>query len=269
MSARIHPTAIVSPQAEIGEDVVIGPFSRIVGNARIGKGCVLQSNVLIDRNTILGERNFVGHGVVLGTPPQDKKFDEDTPSWLVIGDDNTFREYVTANRATGENANTIIGSRCMLMTNSHVAHNCILGDEVIMANVATLAGHVQIHDWCVIGGIVALHQHIRIGKGGFLGGLSGLRQDLPPFFRAAGIPGRPVGVNVVGMQRRGIPKEAIRAVQSTFKLLYRGGLKLDHVLDRIEGELGMFNEVQTIIQFVRESKTGIVRPRSDSKDDQE
>jgi UDP-N-acetylglucosamine acyltransferase len=267
MASNFHPTALISAEAVIGEDVEIGPYCRIVGNARIGDGCVLQSQVLIDQNTILGARNFVGHGCVLGTPPQDKKWDSRSESWLQIGDDNTFREYVTANRATGTGQTTRIGSRCMLMANSHIAHNCFVGDEVIMANVATLAGHVQIHDWCVIGGVIALHQHTRIGKGAFLGGFSAMRQDLPPFFRAAGNPGCTVGVNLVGMQRRGLSHATVRAVRAAYKILYLSRLKLDEALKGLRGEFSAVEEVQAIVRFVEESKNGISRPRSQGSDE--
>lgn len=262
MSTGIHPTAIVSSDSEIGEDVEIGPWCRIEGNAQIGSGTTLQSNVLIGPNTIIGERNFIGHGAVLGTPPQDKKWNSGVASWLRIGDDNTFREYVTANRATGEGESTRIGSRCMLMANSHVAHNCKVGDEVIMANVATLAGHVEIQDWCVIGGVIALHQHTRLGKGSFMGGFSALRQDLPPFFRAAGNPGAPVGVNVVGMQRRGFAHEKVRAIHDAYKILYLSGLRQDEAVARMMEEHGVHPEIQCIVDFLAESNNGIARPRA-------
>ncbi len=261
MGRIIHPTAIISPNAQLGEDIEIGPFCCIEGNARIGDGCILQSNVLIDRNTILGNGNCLSHGVVLGTPPQDKKFSLETQSWLEIGDENLFREYVTVNRATGEGNKTHIGSRCMLMANSHVAHNCFVGDEVIMANVATLAGHVQVHDWCVIGGVLAMHQHTRVGKGAFVGGASGLRQDVPPFFRASGIPGLPVGVNMVGMRRRGFPHATIRAVHDSYKLLYLNALKMDDAIEKMLERFGEIPEIRLIVEFLNSTKNGISRPR--------
>ena len=261
MAGKIHPTAIISPDAVLGEDVEIGPYCRVEGNARIGDGCILESNVLIDRNTIVGKENYIGHGTVLGTPPQDKKFDLTSLTWLEIGDDNMFREYVTANRATGQGKKTHIGSRCMLMTNSHVAHNCFVGDEVIMANVATLAGHVEIHDWCVIGGVIALHQHTRLGKGSFMGGFSGLRQDLPPFFRAAGNPGMPVGVNLVGMRRRGFPHSTIRAVHNSYKILYLSGMKMDDAIRKMLDQYGELEEIRLLVDFLETTKNGIARPR--------
>lgn len=267
MGRTIHPTAIISPDAQLGEDIEIGPYCRVEGNARVGDGCVLQSNVLIDRNTIIGNNNYIGHGAVLGTPPQDKKFSLDTVSWLEIGDDNLFREYVTANRATGEGKKTHIGSRCMLMANSHVAHNCYVGDEVIMANVATLAGHVQIHDWCVIGGVIAMHQHTRLGKGSFLGGASALRQDVPPFFRASGIPGLPVGVNLVGMRRRGFSHATIRAIHNSYKLLYLNALKMDDAIDKMLDRYGDYPEIQLIVEFLNSTTNGIARPRRQHEED--
>lgn len=267
MGRIIHPTAIISPDAQLGEDIEIGPYCRIEGNACIGDGCILQSNVLIDRNTLIGTGNFIGHGTVLGTPPQDKKFSLETQSWLEIGNDNLFREYVTANRATGEGNKTVIGSRCMLMANSHVAHNCFVGDEVIMANVATLAGHVQIHDWCVIGGVIALHQHTRLGKGSFMGGASALRQDIPPFFRASGIPGMPVGVNLVGMRRRGFPHSTIRAIHNSYKLLYLNALKMDDAITQMLNQYGDLEEIRLIVDFLNSTKNGIARPRHQRGED--
>ncbi len=267
MGAKIHPTAILSTGAEIADDVEIGPYCRIEGNARIGAGCVLQSQVLIGCNTIIGERNFIGHGAVLGTPPQDKKFDLECQSWLEIGNDNIFREYATANRATGEGKKTIIGSNCMLMAYSHVAHNCFVGNEVIMANVATLAGHVEIHDWCVIGGVIALHQFTRLGKGSFLGGFSALRQDLPPYMRAAGNPGSPGGVNIVGMQRRGFPIATIRAIRKFYKLLFLSGLKMDDAIAQILDLHGDIPQIQEIITFMKSTRNGIMRPKNQADPD--
>ncbi|MCA9441692.1 MAG: acyl-ACP--UDP-N-acetylglucosamine O-acyltransferase, partial [Candidatus Omnitrophica bacterium] len=238
MSHKIHPTAIVSSDATLGEGVEIGPHSVIEGNSVIGDGCVLQSNVFIDRNTFLGKENFLGHGVVLGTPPQDKKFDPNSNTRLVVGDKNIFREYCTVNRATGDGAETRIGSGCLLMTQSHVGHNCHLGDEVILSNIATLAGHVDVHDWVIMGGLVAIPQFTRLGKGAFLGGFSAMRLDLPPFFRYSGRPAEPVGVNHVGMTRRGIPEENIRVVRKAYRILYRSGLVLEKAMEQIQEEFG-------------------------------
>jgi UDP-N-acetylglucosamine acyltransferase len=262
MSHRIHPTAIVSPDAILGEGVEIGPHSIVEGNAVLGDGCVLQSNVLIDRNTILGKENFVGHGVVLGTPPQDKKFDYKSNTHLVIGDRNLFREYCTVNRATGEGSQTTIGSGCLLMTQSHVGHNCVIGDEVVLSNIATLAGHVEVHDWAILGGVVAIPQFIRIGKGTYIGGFSAMRLDLPPFFRGSGRPMEPVGINKVGMSRRGIPEENIRAVHKVHRILYRMGLGLDEAVEKISLEFGQVPEVQTILEFIEKATKGIARPTS-------
>ena len=260
MSHRIHPTAIVSPEATLGEGVEIGPHSIVEGNAVLGDGCILQSNVLIDRNTILGKENFVGHGVVLGTPPQDKKFNINSTSLLVIGDKNLFREYCTVNRATGNGAETSIGSGCLLMTQSHVGHNCHIGDEVILSNIATLAGHVEIHDWAILGGLVAIPQFTRVGKGAFVGGFSAMRLDIPPFFRASGRPAEPVGVNTVGMTRRGISEETIRAVKKVYKILFRRGLGIEEAMEKIREEFAGVPEVETILEFVAQAKDGIQRP---------
>lgn len=262
MSHQIHPTAAISPDAQIGDDVRIGPYSIIEGNAVIGDGCLLQSNVFIDRNTVLGKNNSIGHGAVLGTPPQDKKFDEKSNTRLEIGDNNIIREYCTVNRATGDGTKTSVGSGCLLMTQSHIGHNCHIGDEVILSNIATLAGHVEIHDWAIIGGVVAIPQFTRIGKGAFIGGFSAMRLDIPPFFRASGRPADPVGVNHVGMSRRAIPKENIRATRMAFKILYRMGLTLDEAVSRIREEYGEFPEIRTILEFIASAKNGIARPHN-------
>jgi UDP-N-acetylglucosamine acyltransferase len=263
MSSEIHPTSIVSPHAEIGDDVRIGPYCRVERGVKIGDGCVLESHAFIDQNTTLGKDNYVGHGVVLGTPPQDKKFDLNSQTGLLIGDDNTFREYCTVNRATGNDANTVIGSGNMIMTMSHVGHNCYIGDETVISNVVTLAGHVQVHDWAILGGAVPVPQFTRFGKGTYMGGFSAIRMDLPPFFRAAGNPGGPAGINRVGMKRRGIPDESIRAVHRAYKTLYFSKLSEDEALNRIVEESGEIEEIRILVEFIRESKIGIVRPRSD------
>lgn len=263
MSSKIHPSAIVSPNAEIGDGVEIGPNCIVEKEVTIGDGCVLQSQVFIDRHTYIGKQNFIGHGAVLGTPPQDKKFDEDSETSLEIGDDNIFREYATVNRATGTGCKTVIGSRCLLMTQSHVGHNCVIGNEVILSNVATLAGHVEVDDWAILGGVIAIHQFTRLGKGTYMGGFSAIRQDLPPFFRAAGNPGGPAGINRVGMERRGLTRESVRAVHDSYKILYRQKLTLDEAMGKMLELYGEVEEVQTIVDFMQATKNGILRPRSD------
>ena len=263
MSDKIHPTAIVSPDAQIGEGVRIGPYSRIERDVAIGEGCVLESHLFIDRNTTLGRNNYVGHGAVLGTPPQDKKFDPDANSGLVIGDNNTFREYCTINRANRENESTRIGSGNMLMTTCHVAHNCFVGDETVISNFAMLAGHVEIQDWAIIGGMVPVPQFTRLGKGSYLGGFSPIRLDLPPFFRAAGYPGTPAGINRVGMERRGVPQDTIRAFHRAYKTFYFSNLTQEEALEKITLDAGDLEEIQLLVDFIRESKIGILRPRSD------
>lgn len=267
MSQDIHPTAIVSDLAQIGEGVRIGPYSRVERGVVIGAGCVLESHVFIDRNTTLGKDNFLGHGVVLGTPPQDKKFDPESKTGLVVGNNNSFREYCTVNRATGRDANTVIGSGNLFMTTCHIGHNCHVGNETVLSNFAMLAGHVEVQDWAIIGGMVPIPQFTRIGKASYLGGFSAIRLDLPPYFRAAGFPGGPAGINRVGMERRGIPEENIRAVHLAYKALYLSKLTQDQALEKIEREFGQFEEIRFLVQFIRESKHGILRPRSDRGQD--
>lgn len=261
MANKIHPTAIVDAGCELGDHVEIGPFCRVENNVRIGDGCVLQSNVFIDSYTTLGVENFVGHGTVIGTPPQDLKWTPAKLSYVEIGDRNLFREYVTINRATGEGAVTRVGSDCMLMANCHLAHNCQIADRVIMANLATLAGHCQVGEFCQLGGMAAVQQFCRIGKGAFIGGQSALRKDFPPYFRGAGWPTKPSGVNSVGMSRRGVPAESIKAVQRAYRILYHRSLTILDAVAEIEKNWPDVVEIQELVAFIRSSEVGICRPR--------
>jgi UDP-N-acetylglucosamine acyltransferase len=254
----IHPTAIVHPKAQIGEDCQIGPYCVIGEHVTLGAGCRLHSHVVIDGHTTLGRRNEIFPFASLGLQTQDLKW-RGGITHTEIGDENTFREFVTVNSATGEGEVTRIGSRNHILAYCHIAHNVTLGNHVIMSNVATLGGHVVVEDHAVIGGLAAVHQFCRIGRMAMIGGCSKVVQDVPPFMMADGNPAVTRTVNKVGLERNGVSAEAQAALRQCFKLLFREGLTIPNALARIEQEIPPLPEVRHLIEFVRASARGISR----------
>ena len=256
MNRKFHPTAIIHPKAQIGSDCKIGPYCVIGDNVALGDGCRLHSHVVIDGYTKLGKGNEVFPFASIGLKTQDLKW-KGGITRTEIGDNNTFREYVTVHSATGDGETTRIGSRNTLLAYSHVAHNCTLGDGIIMSNVATLAGHVIVEDYAVVGGLAAVHQFCRIGKLAMIGGCSKVVQDVPPFMIADGNPAETRTINTVGMERHGIPEEAQSALRHAYKILFRERLTIPNALAKIEKELPAPAEIQHLIQFIRSSERGI------------
>lgn len=254
----IHPTAIVHPRAQIAEDCEIGPYCVIGEHVTLGAGCRLHSHVVIDGHTTLGARNEIFPFASIGLKTQDLKW-RGGLTRTEIGDDNTFREYVTVNSATGEGEVTRIGSHNHILAYCHIAHNVTLGNHVIMSNVATLAGHVVVEDHAVIGGLAAVHQFCRIGRMAMIGGCSKVVQDVPPFMMADGNPAVTRTINKVGLDRNGVSAEAQAALKQCFKLLFRDGLTIPNALGRIEQEVPLLPEVRHLIEFVRASERGISR----------
>jgi len=257
---EIHPTAVVSPGAQLAEDVKVEAFSIIGPRVTIGAGRVVGPHAVVDGWTTIGERNQIFPFATIGYPPQDLSYrGEETQ--LVIGDDNIFRESVTVNRGTQRGGGvTRIGSRNLLMAYAHVAHDCIIGNNVILANATTLGGHVRVDDFAILGGIVAIHQFIRIGTYAFIGGKSGLRMDMPPYMLAFGAPGKLYGPNLVGLRRHGFPRNTIQALKSSYRIMFRSGLTLTEAIDRIRAEVESTPEVDNLIQFMQDrSKRGVTR----------
>lgn len=257
---EIHPTAVVSPGAQLAEDVKVEAFSIIGPRVTIGAGSVVGPHAVVDGWTTMGERNQIFPFATIGYPPQDLSYrGEETQ--LLIGDDNIFRESVTVNRGTQRGGGvTRIGSRNLLMAYAHVAHDCIIGNNVILANATTLGGHVRIDDFAILGGIVAIHQFIRIGTYAFIGGKSGLRMDMPPYMLAFGAPGKLYGPNLVGLRRHGFPRNTIQALKSSYRIMFRSGLTLTEAIDRIRAEVESTPEVDNLIQFMQDrSKRGVTR----------
>ncbi|MFC1867862.1 acyl-ACP--UDP-N-acetylglucosamine O-acyltransferase [Thermodesulfobacteriota bacterium] len=256
---EIHPSAVVSPHAELAQGVKIGQYSIIGDNVTIGRDTTLRSHVVIEGHTRIGERNEIYPFVSIGSPPQDIGYKgEDTR--VVIGDDNIIREYVTINRATTkQDSVTLVGNKNFLMAYSHVAHDCVLGNNITMSNVATLGGHTVVGDNATIGGIVAVHQFVRIGAFAFIGGCSGVPQDIPPFMIAAGARAKLYGPNLKGLRRGGFSNDTINGLKKAFKIIWRGGRRFSEGINTVRKEMESFPELDMLLDFINDSKRGVAR----------
>ena len=254
-SACIHPTAVIAAEADIGEDVQIGPYAVIEGAVRIGAGCVLRPGAHLIGPLTMGCHNKVFGGAVLGEQPQHLQYAGE-PTRLILGDHNIIREHVTVHRGTTASWVTRIGSGNFLMAGAHVAHDCVVGHNCILANGALLGGHCVVEDNVFLSGNSALHQYVRAGRLSLLSGCSGSTMDIPPFIIQQRI-NCVVGVNVVGMRRAGVPTEHIDAVRRAFHILYLEHMVLPAALERIDRELGTVAEVAEMTAFIRASKRGI------------
>jgi UDP-N-acetylglucosamine acyltransferase len=258
MSGAIHPGAFVDPRAEIGAGVEIGPGAVIGQHARIGDGTVVGSHALITGWTRVGERCRLHQGAVLGSPPQDLKYPGE-PSYLEVGDETEIREYATLNLATEPGAVTRVGSHCLLMAYSHVAHNCHIGDRVVVANVVQFAGYVTVEDWAIVGGASVVHQFVRIGAHCMVGGGTRISQDVAPYIKVAGSPPRLSGINSVGLGRRGIAPDTITALDQCYRLLFRDGRTVPAAVAAMrEGYPGLA-EVEHLARFAETSLRGLTR----------
>lgn len=260
MSTQIHPTAVISPQAEFADGVVVGPFCLVEGPVKIGARTVLRSHVVIGPHTELGEDNVVYPHCTLGMEPQDLKFKGEATR-LVVGHRNTLREGVTMNRGTvGGGGITTVGDDNFLMTASHVAHDCHVGHKNIFANAATLAGHVEVGDGCNIGAFSAVHQFCRVGDHAFMGGFTVATMDVLPFMKTVGARDtKSYGVNTVGLKRKGYSAEVIEGLSRAHRILFQSGLLREEALFKVEADLGGIAEVAYLVRFIRESKRGIHR----------
>jgi UDP-N-acetylglucosamine acyltransferase len=253
---NIHPTAIVSKKAKLAGDVIVGPFVLIGDNVVIGAGTKIGARCVIDGNTSIGKSCEIFTGAVLGSRPQDLKF-KGEKTFLEIGDENIIREYCTFNPATEEGGKTLVGNNNLFMAYSHVAHDCVVGSNCIIANNGTLAGHVTIEDGAVVGGLVAIHQFVRMGTLSIVGGCSKVVQDIPPYSTCDGHPARVYGLNLIGLRRRNIAKESIEALERAFKILFNLGLSPRHAVEKIEKEVKLTPEVSHLINFIKTSERGI------------
>jgi UDP-N-acetylglucosamine acyltransferase len=259
MAKEIHPTAIISPKAEIEEGTFVGPFCIIHDGVHIKRGSKLISNVIIEGNTEIGENCTIHPFTSIGLPPQDLKY-KGEPTGVKIGNNNTIREYITLHRASvGGDGQTTLGDNNFLMAYVHIAHDCKIGNSVIMANVAQLAGHVVVEDHAYIGGLVAVHQFTRIGAYTMVGGYSGVGQDIPPYMMASGTRAKLFGLNTIGLKRHGFSDSTINELKKAYKILFREKRTLKDAIKKIQEDLPYTDEIKHLIDFIQKNKRGICR----------
>jgi UDP-N-acetylglucosamine acyltransferase len=257
--AKVHPTAIVHPEAKLHDSVEVGPYSIIGPKVRIGAGCRIGPHTVLDGDTTLGERNRVFQFASVGAIPQDLKYaGEDTK--LVIGDDNQIREFATIHIGTaGGGGVTRAGNKNLFMAYSHVAHDCVIGNDCVMANCATLAGHVLVRNHVTLGGLSAIHQFTRIGDYAFIAGGAMVAMDVPPYCTAQGDRAELVGLNSVGLARHGFTEEQINRIKDAYKILFRSKLGLNEAIAKLEAEHAGHPEIEALLDFVEDSKRGLTR----------
>jgi len=239
--------------------VKIGPYSLIGENVRIGKDTVIDSQVVLDGWTEIGERCHLFSFVSIGAPPQHLRY-RGEPTRVIIGNGNIIREFVTINRATAEGGGeTILGNDNFIMAYSHIAHDCKIGNQVIMANASTLAGHIEVEDFAIVGGLVAIHQYVRVGRYAIIGGASGVPKDVPPYMCAAGNRAKLFGLNTVGLKRHGFPDATLAALKQAYRILFRSHLTLSKAALKVQAEVPDLPEIRYILEFVQNSKRGICR----------
>jgi UDP-N-acetylglucosamine acyltransferase len=255
---QIHPTAIIDPKAEIGEGVEIGPYSVIGPDVRIGAGTVIKSHVVIEGHTTIGKDNTFFPMASIGQMTQDLKYKGGT-THLEIGDNNTVREFVTINTATDDGCKTVVGNHNHIMAYSHIAHECELGDYIIMSNLATLAGHVIVDDYVVIGGMGGVHQFCKLGRMCMIGACTKVTKDIVPFAIAEGSPAQTVALNSVRMHRQGFCEKTIRTIKEAYKVIFRQQLKAHDAVEKLREEFSDCPEVMYMADFIANSERGILR----------
>ncbi len=266
---RIDPTAYVHPTAELDSGVEVGPYTVIGEGVCIGRDTRIGSHVVIDKWTTIGRRCEVFQFASIGAPPQDLGYKGERTE-LIIGDNNVIREFVTIHRATTkQEGKTICGNNNLFMNYVHIAHDCRLGDNIIMANAATLAGHVVIEDYAIVGGLVAVHQHVRIGTYCIIGGASAVSKDVPPYVMVVGDRARLYGLNSIGLRRHGFTHKDLREIKQCYNILFRSSLRLRDALERLREELPDSVHARRFIEFINSSTRGIIRERSKRRSEHE
>ena len=255
----IDPRAVVSPQADIAAGVEIGPFTVIGPDVSIGSGTWIGPHAVVNGPARIGSDNKIFQFASLGEVPQDKKYKGEVTR-LEVGDRNVFREFVTINRGTVQGGGvTRIGNDNLFMAYAHVAHDCQIGNQTVLANVATLGGHVEIGDFAFLGGLAAVHQFTKLGESCFIANNTAVTRDVPPYVMAVGQPAEPHSVNIVGLERRGFTEEQLRNIRRAYRVLYRSGLKLKEALDELDKAAETQAEIRPFVEFIRQSSRSIVR----------
>lgn len=253
----VHPSAIISDGAVLGANVQVGPGVIVGDQCEVGDGCILEARSVLERNVRLAPNVRVGIGSVLGGDPQDLKY-QGEETWVEVGEGTRIREYSTINRGTSQSYKTTVGRNCFIMSYVHLAHDCHLGDGVIISNGTQLAGHVTIEDRAIISGLVAVHQFVKIGKHSFVGGCSRVAKDVPPFLKAVGNPVKLYGLNSVGLQRSGFDEGVIRELKRAYRLFFRSELNVTQARERARTELAGSPEVDHFLSFLEDSDRGII-----------
>jgi len=256
----IHRTAIVEQGAVLGTGVSVGPYAIVGPRAVVGDNCVLEPRAVLDGRVTLGKECRIGVGAVVGGPPQDLKYSgEDTE--VIMGDRCTVREYATINRGTSERIRTEIGSGVFIMAYVHIAHDCLVGDEVILANCATLAGHVTVQDQAIVGGLTPVHQFAKVGRLSIVGGSTRITKDVPPFCKIAGNPARVSGLNTVGLSRRNYSPEEVSRLKKAYRIIFRSGINTSQALEKISADpsLSSDSNIRVLTEFIAGSERGICK----------
>lgn len=253
---RVHPTAIVDPGAELDQGVRIDPYAIVGPNVHVGANTIVGPHAYLERNTRVGSDCFIGKGAVLGTDPQDLKY-EGEETLLIVGAGTTIREFATLNRGTRATGSTEVGEGCLLMAYSHIAHDCRIGNHVIISNAVNMGGHVVIEDWATVGGVTAIHQFVRIGTHAFVGGGSRVPKDIAPYTRAAGNPVKSYGLNTVGLERRGFSDETQRKLKHAYRKIFGSRLNVSQALEELKSSGPSTPEVRRLIAFIEASERGI------------
>jgi len=256
--AQVHPSAIVDPKAKLGAGTIVGPYCVIGANVVLGENCQLQHHVTLEGPMQAGTRNKFYAYCSIGQQTQDLKYSGE-PTYLEIGDENTFREFVTVNRSTKSDGKTRIGRRGNFLAYSHIGHDCTVGNDVVFSNNGTLAGHVQVGDNAVMGGLTAVHQFCRIGRFAITGGCSKIVQDVPPFMIADGNPAEIRGVNLIGLERKNYPADRVKPIKEAFRVIYRSKYNTAQALEAIRKELPQTEEIREIVEFIEKTERGIIR----------
>lgn len=256
LPGQVHASAVIDDTAEIAANVCIAPYAVIGPNVVIGAGTYVGAHVVIERDTVIGENCRLHPGAALGGDPQDLKYAGES-SRLVVGDRTVVREFATLNRGSAARGSTDVGSDCLIMAYAHVAHDCVIGDHVVIANAVNMGGHAEVGEWVVIGGMSAVHQFARIGAHAFIGGMSAVRKDVPPYVKASGNPMKLFGLNAIGLQRRGFSDDVRAEIRRAYRVLFQSKLAVRQAVEEVRNTFTVSPELDELLRFIERSERGV------------